>query len=61
MRLLSAALAVALTPVFVALPTVSFASTDRPHPVAPKVTTTGVPAVAGAERAPSTGAGSTAW
>lgn len=60
MRLLSAALAVALTPVFVALPTVSFASTDRPHPVAPKVTTTGVPAVAGAERAPSTGAGSTA-
>jgi peptidoglycan hydrolase-like protein with peptidoglycan-binding domain len=53
-RLLSAALAVALTPALIALPTVSFASTDRPHPVAPKVTTTGVPAVSAAEQAPGT-------
>ncbi len=48
MRLFSAALAVALTPAMVALPTVSFASTDKPHPVAPRVITTAVPAVAGA-------------
>ena len=41
-RLLPAALAaVAITPIFVALPTVSFASTDTPHPVAPKVQSTG--------------------
>jgi hypothetical protein len=40
MRLISAALAVALTPVFVALPTVSFAQADAPRPVAPKVTST---------------------
>ncbi|WP_406830290.1 peptidoglycan-binding protein [Pedococcus sp. KACC 23699] len=40
MRLISAALAVALTPVFVALPTVSFASADTPRPVAPKVVST---------------------
>lgn len=38
MRLLTAALAVALTPVFVAVPTVSFAKTHTPHPVAPTVT-----------------------
>lgn len=38
MRLISAALAVALTPVFVALPTVSFAAPDPARPVAPKVT-----------------------
>ncbi len=37
MRLLSAALAVALTPVFVTLPTVSFAEGDAPRAVAPKV------------------------
>ncbi|HEY7719142.1 MAG TPA: FG-GAP-like repeat-containing protein [Pedococcus sp.] len=37
MRLLSAALAVTLTPVFVALPTVSFAAPDHARPVAPKV------------------------
>ncbi len=38
MRLLSAALAaVAITPVFVALPTVSFAAADTPHPVKPRV------------------------
>ena len=41
-RLLRAALAaVAITPVFVALPTVSFAAPVSPHPVAPKVQTTG--------------------
>ena len=53
MRILSAALAVALTPVFVALPTVSFAATDKPHPVAPRVTTTAVPAVAAAAAGPA--------
>jgi len=37
MRLISAALAVALTPVFVALPTVSFAASDPARPVSPKV------------------------
>ena len=42
MRLISAALAVALTPVFVALPTVSFAATDAPRPVAPKVVSTAI-------------------
>lgn len=52
MRIVSAALAVALTPVFVALPTVSFATTDKPHPVTPRVTTTAVPAVAGAAASP---------
>jgi peptidoglycan hydrolase-like protein with peptidoglycan-binding domain len=36
-RLISAALAVALTPAFVALPTVSFAAADKPRPVAPSV------------------------
>ncbi|MDU0314386.1 FG-GAP-like repeat-containing protein [Phycicoccus sp. M110.8] len=42
MRLLRAALAaVAITPVFVALPTVSFAAPVSPHPVAPRVQTTG--------------------
>lgn len=41
-RLLSSVLALALTPAFVALPTVSFATTDKPHPVAPRVTTTAV-------------------
>lgn len=42
-RLLPASLAVlAITPVFVALPTVSFASTDAPHPVAPRVQSTAV-------------------
>ncbi len=40
MRLISAALAVALTPAFVALPTVSFAAADTPRPVAPKVVNT---------------------
>ena len=41
-RLLPAALAaVAITPVFVALPTVSFAAPVTPHPVAPRVETTG--------------------
>jgi len=40
MRLISAALAVALTPVFVALPTVSFAAPDAPHPVRPSVVST---------------------
>ena len=41
MRLLPAALAaVAITPVFVALPAVSFASTDAPHPVSPRVQST---------------------
>jgi hypothetical protein len=40
-RLLSAALAaVAITPVFVALPTVSFAAPDAPHPVKPRVQST---------------------
>lgn len=43
MRLLPASLAVlAITPVFVTLPTVSFASTDTPHPVAPHVQSTAV-------------------
>ena len=42
MRLISAALAVALTPVFVALPTVSFASPDAPHPVRPSVVSTSI-------------------
>lgn len=49
-RLLSASLAaLAITPVFVALPTVSFASTHAPHPVVPRVQSTairGVDAVA---------------
>lgn len=43
MRFLPASLAaLAITPVFVALPTVSFASTDAPHPVAPHVQSTAV-------------------
>ena len=43
MRLLPASLAaIAITPIFVALPTVSFASTDTPHPVAPHVQSTPV-------------------
>lgn len=43
MRLLPASLAVlAITPVFVALPTVSFASADTPHPVAPRVQSTAI-------------------
>ncbi|SDO78576.1 Repeat domain-containing protein [Pedococcus dokdonensis] len=43
MRLLPASLAaIAITPFFVALPTVSFASTDAPHPVAPHVQSTAV-------------------
>lgn len=50
MRLLPASLAaLVITPVFVALPTVSFASTDTAHPVAPRVQSTaihGVDAVA---------------
>ncbi|MDF2143817.1 FG-GAP-like repeat-containing protein [Knoellia sp. p5-6-4] len=41
-RLLSSTLALALTPAFIALPTVSFATTDKPHPVAPRVTSTAV-------------------
>ena len=45
MRLVSAALAVALTPVFVALPTVTFAAPHAPHPVAPHVQTTEVAGV----------------
>ena len=40
MRLISAALAIALTPAFVALPTVSFAGTDTPRPVRPTVMST---------------------
>jgi peptidoglycan hydrolase-like protein with peptidoglycan-binding domain len=36
-RLISAALALALTPAFVALPTVSFAASAKPRPVAPSV------------------------
>ncbi|MGA8977870.1 MAG: FG-GAP-like repeat-containing protein [Pedococcus sp.] len=41
MRLISAALAVALTPAFVVLPTISFAAAaDAPRPVAPKVVST---------------------
>ncbi|KQZ88742.1 hypothetical protein ASD62_04890 [Phycicoccus sp. Root563] len=51
MRLISAALAVALTPAFVALPTVSFAAADTPHPVAPKVVSTPISGIdAGAAR-----------
>jgi peptidoglycan hydrolase-like protein with peptidoglycan-binding domain len=42
MRLISAALAVALTPVFVALPTVSFAAPDQARPVAPKVSSVAI-------------------
>jgi peptidoglycan hydrolase-like protein with peptidoglycan-binding domain len=42
MRLISAALAVALTPVFVALPTVSFAAPDQPRPVAPTVSSVAI-------------------
>jgi peptidoglycan hydrolase-like protein with peptidoglycan-binding domain len=41
-RLVSAALAVALTPAFLALPTVTFAAPQAPHPVAPHVQTTEV-------------------
>jgi hypothetical protein len=42
-RLLPASLAaLVITPFFVALPTVSFASTDTPHPVAPHVQSTAV-------------------
>ena len=40
MRLISAAITVALTPVFIALPTVSFAQADVPRPVKPMVTST---------------------
>ncbi|HEY3535026.1 MAG TPA: FG-GAP-like repeat-containing protein [Pedococcus sp.] len=50
MRLASAVLAVALTPAFVALPTVSFAAPHAPHPVAPHVQTT---EVRGVDRGPS--------
>ena len=42
MRLISAALAVALTPAFIALPTISFAAADTPEPVAPKVVSTSI-------------------
>ncbi len=38
MKLISVTVAVAVTPALVALPTVSFASTDPAHPVAPEVT-----------------------
>ena len=66
MRLISAALAVALTPAFVALPTVSFAASDAPRPVAPKVVSTPIsgidPAAASREakagRSLATGRGS---
>ena len=68
MRLISAALAVALTPAFVALPTVSFAAADAPRPVAPKVVSTPIsgvdPAAASREakagRSLATGRGSAA-
>ena len=53
MRLLSAALAVALTPAFVALPTVTFASADTPRPVSPKVVSTAISGVDQAELATS--------
>lgn len=45
MRLISAALAVALTPVFVALPTVSFAASDPARPVSPKVSSVAISGV----------------
>lgn len=55
MRLISAALAVALTPVFVALPTVSFAAPDPARPVAPKVSSVAIGGVdrAALEKAPT--------
>ena len=55
MRLISAALAVALTPVFVALPTVSFAAPDPARPVAPKVSNVAIGGVdrAALEKAPT--------
>jgi hypothetical protein len=55
MRLVSAVLAVALTPVFVALPTVTFDSADTPHPVSPKVVSTAISGVDQAELATSPG------
>jgi hypothetical protein len=55
MRLVSAALAVALTPAFVALPTVTFDSTDTPRPVSPKVVSTAISGVDQAELATSPG------
>lgn len=51
MKLISAALAVALTPAFVALPTVSFASPDKPRPVAPVVASSAIAGVDEAELA----------
>ncbi|GAA4717140.1 hypothetical protein GCM10025782_12790 [Pedococcus ginsenosidimutans] len=51
MRLISAALAVALTPAFVALPTVSFAAPDAPHPVRPSVVSTSISGIDGAAAA----------
>ena len=51
MRLISAALAVALTPAFVALPTVTFASADTPRPVSPRVASTAIGGVDHAELA----------
>ena len=55
MRLITAALAVALTPVFVALPTVSFAAPDPARPVAPKVSNVAIGGVdrAALEKAPT--------
>ena len=45
MRLVSAALAVALTPSFVAVPTVAFDFAEPPHPVSPKVVSTAISGV----------------
>jgi hypothetical protein len=56
MRLVSAALAVALTPAFVAPPTVTFGSADTRHPVSPKVVSTAISGVDQAEISTSPGA-----
>src|SRR4029079_3353220 len=45
MRLVPAALAVALTPAFIAVPTVAFDLADPPHPVSPKVVSTAISGV----------------
>ncbi|HEX3312521.1 MAG TPA: hypothetical protein VHS32_40295, partial [Streptosporangiaceae bacterium] len=45
MRLVPAALAVALTPAFIAVPTVAFDFPDPPHPVSPKVVSTAIKGV----------------
>jgi len=45
MRLVPAALAVALTPAFIAVPTVAFDFADPPHPVSPKVVSTAIKGV----------------